>query len=170
MLEGFYSTAEVDIAEVLEAINRGWGDQFHDVWNNNGLKHIEIAPTGIELDIPRTQQINAPKYFNFSMGRAKMPNGIVQQTISNVLTELGRSYANNKDNMNAFLSAAKTILISVTLGNDETESLIRHVCPSLAAIYDEYLQNRKSAEMDLDFGTEVSRIIDSALSQLNKKV
>lgn len=169
LMDLFLATPDVDLTEVLEAIERGshWGDMFDDAWSTKPKKNaIDIASTGIELGIPRSARIDVPRFFSLTMGHLTASPASIQIMINQVVTELTKAYNGDVNSAKNFLRSAKTVITSLQLDDSEVESLIQYASPTLASAYKEYINSKHSAENNLDFSSIMSQVIDKAFGKL----
>ena len=162
-------------AEYLEEVDRQ-DFEFRDVWNPlYNPNKTQINTTGIELDVPHTSnqivtdvsqspqaqetQIQ-PKFFHQESGRLIMSPGFAKKISHQVFQEV---QSNLPGQVKDFASAAKRLMTGLHLKQNEIDGWVRHISPTLAELYDEFISLKKSDEDILDFASAVSTILNDVL-------
>ena len=174
----------------LEEIDRHDYD-YNDVWNPNydpmNPNKQRESSTGIQLDMgnpweqpqapsippppeapqtPPATQIK-PQFFDTSSGHLLIPDGFARKIAQEIYQELmGR--VDPKQVREAVRLLSK-LLSGIHLNDQEVETSVKPLSPTLASMYNEFKQLKKSDEDILDFGTAVIKIlniVDSSAKQI----
>lgn len=165
-----------------------WDYKYNDVWNpskkNPGednqivtgrpdsLEYPAPASTQIATPAPVAQQtqISTPQYFDPNSVQLMIPDATAKKLAQDIWQEINGKLGSvtgrddvSKDDVRQYAQYAKMLLSGIHLSMQEVNDYIRPVSPTLASLYDNFIERKRSEEDILPFGKEVSDILNNVI-------